>query len=141
VRSLVHLLRRASQRADLLFARESADLTPRQFAVLEAVSRNEGLTQSGIMDATGIDRSSTSDLVRRLVKDGSLQRRHPPGDARSYSVRLTAKGRQLLAAGAPADLSATSKLLALIPRGQRELFVKTLEHIALGEDDDHRMSR
>jgi DNA-binding MarR family transcriptional regulator len=115
VRSLVHLLRRASQRADFLFAREAAnaDLTPRQFAVLSAVSAKEGLTQSAIMDATGIDRSSTSDLVRRLVENGLLQRRRPRGDARSYAIRLTANGRQRLAAGAPADRAATATLFCV----------------------------
>jgi DNA-binding MarR family transcriptional regulator len=136
VRSLLHLLHRASQRADLLFAREvaGAGLTPRQFAVLDAVSNEEGLTQSGIMDATGIDRSSTSELVRRLVRNGALQRRRR--DARSYAVRLTPKGRQLLTAGVPAARAAGAALLSMIPQGQRSTFIKTLEHIALTEDDD-----
>ena len=52
-------------------------LTPRQFAVLETVAANTGLNQMDIMAATGIDRSSTAELVRRLVKARYLYRREP----------------------------------------------------------------
>ena len=75
--SPLHLLHRASQRADSLFARNvgATAPTPRQFAVLQAVSHQSGLSQTDIMAATGIDRSSTAELVRRLVSNGCLQRR------------------------------------------------------------------
>ena len=55
----LHLLHRASQRADGLFARHvrDTDLTPRQFAVLQAVAAKSGLSQTEIMAVTGIDRS------------------------------------------------------------------------------------
>jgi hypothetical protein len=87
--SPLHLLQRVSQRADGLFSRNvrDADLTPRQFAVLQAVADNNGLSQTDIMAATGIDRSSTAELVRRLVTNGSLQRRRKRSDARIYVVR------------------------------------------------------
>src|SRR2546421_4133150 len=92
LRSVLHLLHRAGQRADSLFAGlvDNA-LTPRQFAVLQAVAEADGLSQTGIMAATGIDRSSTADLVRRLVSHGWLQR---PPTAReldwSWKTRETA---------------------------------------------------
>ncbi len=37
------------------------DLTPRQLAVLMTVAGNEGPCQTGIVDATGIDRSTLAD--------------------------------------------------------------------------------
>ena len=46
-------------------------LTPRQFIILQAVAEADGLSQTGIMAATGIDRSSTADLVRWWPTDGS----------------------------------------------------------------------
>ena len=71
--SPIHLLHRASQRADGLFARNvrTFDLTPRQFVVLQAVADKSGLSQTDIMAATGIDRSSTAELVRTLVKNAA----------------------------------------------------------------------
>ena len=128
--SLLHLLRRAGQRADLVFlSKVKADLTPRQFAVLEAVSK-EGLSQTGIMASLEIDRSSTSVLVRRLEKSGALLRRRPSGDARTYEVRLTARGRQLLAAGQIADQATGDALLAHISSSQRDLLLDLLQRVA-----------
>ena len=105
--SPLHLLHRAGQRADYLFAHHvgSHVFTPRQFAVLQAVANADGLSQTAIMQATGIDRSGTAELVRRLVSGGLLQRRRtnggrarvrraacPPGPKkcwRSASARVT----------------------------------------------------
>jgi MarR family transcriptional regulator, temperature-dependent positive regulator of motility len=95
------LLHRASLQADSLFTHNVGDvrLTPRQYAVLRAVSQANGLSQTAIMAATGIDRSSTAELVHRLVSFGALQRRRTKRDARQYAVRLTPKGRDLVAVG------------------------------------------
>jgi DNA-binding MarR family transcriptional regulator len=135
-RSLIELLHRASQRADSVFARNVGDsgLTPRQFAVLHAVSEADGLSQTDIMAATGIDRSSIADLVGRLVTSGCLQRRRTKRDARLYAVRLTPRGRQMLAIGAPAAGAADQALLSLVPQVQRSAFVKALKLMAVQPD-------
>jgi DNA-binding MarR family transcriptional regulator len=126
--SAVHLLHRASQRADALFTRHvpGADLTPRQFAVMQAVARKNGLSQTDIMAVTGIDRSSTAELVRRLVSNGCLQRRRTRRDARLYAVRITAAGRQLLAVGVPAARTAEEQLLLPLPSSERSTFLRAL---------------
>ena len=130
--SPLHLLHRASQRADGLFARHArdTDLTLRQFAVLQAVADKSGLSQTDIMAATGIDRSSTAELVRRLVTNGCLQRRRKRRDARLYAVRLTLLGRQMLAIGAPATKAAEDELLRPIPQKERAAFLELLMLIA-----------
>ncbi len=57
--SALHLLHRAGQCAGDVFQAEmvAGDLTPRQFAVLVAVSQDEGLSQTSLVRKTGIDRS------------------------------------------------------------------------------------
>jgi MarR family transcriptional regulator, temperature-dependent positive regulator of motility len=114
--SLLHLLHRAGQRADGLFARHlgSDDFTPRQFMVLQAVAENEGLSQMDIMAATGIDRSSVADLVRRLVKQGLLRRRRQKRDTRLYAVRLTLEGKKALTLGVPAARATERDMLAAV---------------------------
>jgi DNA-binding MarR family transcriptional regulator len=131
--SLLHLLRRAGQRADSLFARNigAAHLTPRQFSVLQAVSEADGLSQTAIMAATGIDRSSTADLVSRLVSNGCLRRRRTRHDARLYAVRLTSRGRQVLALGKPAARAADEAVLAVLAPAQRLALLEALATIAL----------
>lgn len=136
--SPIHLLHRASQRADSLFARQVATggLTPRQFAVLQAVSQRSGLSQTDIMAATGIDRSTTAVLVRRLVSDGCLQRRRTRQDTRAYSVRLTPVGQQMLTREEPAVRAAEEVLLSPIPRAERAAFLKALGLVAAGGASD-----
>jgi MarR family transcriptional regulator, temperature-dependent positive regulator of motility len=126
---LVHLLHRASQRADGLFAREVGELglTPRQFAVLQAVSAANGPSQTDIMIATGIDRSSIADLVRRLVTNGCLKRRRSKRDSRVYAVRLTSKGQQLLRAAEPGAIASDRALLSRIPEGQRVSIIQVIK--------------
>ena len=133
--SPIHLLHRASQRADGLFARNvrTSDLTPRQFVVLQAVVDKSGLSQTDIMAATGIDRSSTAELVRTLVKNGCLKRRRTRRDARVYAVRITQFGRQALVIGTSATRSAEEELLRPVPEKQRTALLHWLKLIAIEE--------
>jgi DNA-binding MarR family transcriptional regulator len=130
--SLLHLLHRAGQRADGLFAQHlgSVDLTPRQLIVLQAVDENEGLSQMDIMAATGIDRSSVADLVRRLVKQGLLRRRRQKRDTRLYAVRLTPEGKKALTLGAPAAEATEEALLRPVLPEKRQDFLRILTTIA-----------
>ena len=75
--SVVDLLHRASQSADVTFARHAGErgLNARQYAVLRVVSKKEGLSQKAIVEATGIDRSTLAAMVQILVRRGLLQRR------------------------------------------------------------------
>jgi DNA-binding MarR family transcriptional regulator len=82
--------------------------------VLQAVAENEGLSQMDIMAATGIDRSSVADLVRRLVKQGLLRRRRQKRDTRLYAVRLTLEGRKALTLGVPAAQATERDMLAAV---------------------------
>jgi DNA-binding MarR family transcriptional regulator len=126
--SPIHLLHRASQRADGLFARQvrPSDLTPRQFVVLQAVADKNGLSQTDIMAVTGIDRSSTAALVRTLVTHGLLKRRRTRRDARVYAVRLTPSGRQMLETGMSATRAAEDELLLSVSEKQRLVLVDLL---------------
>jgi DNA-binding MarR family transcriptional regulator len=129
--SALHLLHRAGQCADDLFARNigKVDLTPRQFAVLRCVADNEDLSQTDLVNMTGIDRSTLADIVRRLVERGMLQRKRTKEDARMYAVRLSASGRTALANAQPAAKTTDTRLLQVLPTEQRQDFIKALSTI------------
>jgi hypothetical protein len=76
-----HLLHNASQRADGPFAKEAgdADVAPRQFALLIAVGELDEPSQTDLVEATGIDRSTLADIVRRMMQRGLLERRRSRG--------------------------------------------------------------
>ena len=129
--STIHLLHRAGQCADELFAKKigKTDLTPRQFAVLMTVSKSEDLSQTALVDATGIDRSTLADIVRRLVERGLLVRKRTRQDARMYAVRLSVAGRHAIDAAVPGAVATNDTLLASLPAGQRAGFVSALQKI------------
>lgn len=136
-RSPIHLLHRAGQCASDIFQGEmaSGDLTPRQYAVLVAVSQNEGVSQTHLVEKTGVDRSTLADIVRRMLKKGLLQRRRTKEDARAYAVKLTEEGWRVLKAADPLARRVDDKILAVLPGQQRERFLQDLNLIvrALGK--------
>ncbi len=111
------------------------DLTPRQYAVLVAVSQNEGVSQTQLVDKTGVDRSTLADIVRRMLKKGLLQRRRTKEDARAYAVKLTDEGWKVLKAADPLAKKVDDKILGVLPGQQRERFLQDLNLIvkALGK--------
>ena len=127
-----HLLHRAQQFAAERFtkAMSSAKLTQRQFAGLHATGAREGLTQTELVKATGIDRSTLAELVARMVRNGLLEREKLPDDARANAVRLTADGRALLDAATQGAREADKLILSALPKNKRASFLETLRRIA-----------
>jgi DNA-binding MarR family transcriptional regulator len=104
-------------------------LTPRQLAVLVTVSNNEGLSQTGLVDRTGIDRSTLADIVRRMQRKGLLQRRRTKEDARAYAVKLTEEGRRILRTAEPLAKRVDDRILDALPGKQRDQFIDGLQAI------------
>lgn len=130
-KSTIHLLHRAGQCASDIFSEEiiNDNLTPRQFAVLFAVSQNEGLNQTHLVQQTGIDRSTLADIIQRMLKKGLIQRVRTEKDARAYAVYLTDEGRHALEKAGPAVTNAEKRLLDALPEQQRYEFVEALSKI------------
>lgn len=110
--SLTHLLHRACQVADSVFNEEAGrtGLTTRQFAVLVAVANNRDVSQTGLVQVTGIDRSTVAEIVKRLLRRGLIKRKRTRLDARAYAVRLTEEGEALLGEAEPAARRAEERL-------------------------------
>ena len=129
--SALHLLHRAGQCAGDVFQAEmvAGDLTPRQFAVLVAVSQDEGLSQTSLVRKTGIDRSTLADIVRRMLRKGLLQRQRTKDDARAYSVKLTEDGWKALQQAQPTVEVVDSRVLSVLPEPDRDRFIADLTKI------------
>jgi DNA-binding MarR family transcriptional regulator len=93
------------------------------------VAEADGINQMGIVNATGIDRSTTAELVRRMMQRGLLQRRRDRRDTRAYIVSLTAEGEQLLERLRPAAARVDEVLLGKVPRAERMRLLAALEGI------------
>ncbi|CFX01419.1 MarR family transcriptional regulator [Candidatus Filomicrobium marinum] len=129
--SALHLLHRAGQCADELFALNigESELTPRQFEVLRAVASHAEPSQTVLVEHTGIDRSTLADIVRRLVARGLLVRKRTRHDARMYAVRLTPAGENALKNAQPAVHSTNDAILQALPNAERKEFLNALNRI------------
>lgn len=135
--SATHLLHRALQLA-LDFHADLAGpqgLTQRQFAVLSAAAAREGLTQSDLVRATGIDRSTLADLVARMIKKGLLARKKSESDARANAVSLTEAGRAALEDAQPKMAAVDARLLKLLSGGKRDALTGLLRDLVKGGDE------
>jgi DNA-binding MarR family transcriptional regulator len=131
-----HLMHRALQLALDIYAEElgSGGPTQRQFAVMEAVSVKEGLTQTDLVKATGIDRSTLADLVARMTTRGLLTRERSTLDARAKAVRLSPEGQALLESARPKVEAADRRVMALLPKAKRDGFLELLSELSVAAD-------
>jgi DNA-binding MarR family transcriptional regulator len=81
------------------FARSLAklDLSQRQFAVLELVRANPGVSQAQLAGFLALDRPAIMSVVDRLEQRGLLLRERSRTDRRRQEIRLTAEGGARLA--------------------------------------------
>jgi DNA-binding MarR family transcriptional regulator len=134
--SVTHLLHRVLQLALDYHAEASGPtgLTQRQYTVLAAAGAADGVSQSDLVRATGIDRSTLADLVARMISKGLLERERSATDARANTVRLSEAGRLALAEGGRPAARSDQRLLELLPAKKRESFLKTLATLAAAAD-------
>lgn len=130
--SAYHLTKRAAQFAGNLFAEQVgySGLTHRQFTVLLAVAQNEGASQTQLVKATGIDRSTLADLVARLLKHGLLQRRRTREDGRTNTIKLSAAGRRALQSAQPGAAEVDRRIMDVVPKGAQRDFLTALQAIS-----------
>jgi DNA-binding MarR family transcriptional regulator len=137
--SATHLLHRVGQFAEDMFSRSIGDLgiTARQYVILSVVEGLENPSQTTLCEITGIDRSTTADMVRRLVSRGFLTRRRTREDARMYSVRITSEGRSVLEKAQPIAQKVDAAVLACLTAAERETFNSLLQKVVSQSDALH----
>jgi len=105
------------------------DLTTTQYAVLVAAGEQDGLSQQAIIDVTGIDRSTVSQVVGLLVRKGLLKRRRSRRDARTYAVSLTELGQDVLARSEPLIGQIEQQIVEALPAARAKAFLANLQTI------------
>jgi len=128
--SIMHLIHRAAQGTDALFGKRSDDLTPRQFVVLDTIQRMGAVSQVELVRTTGIDRSTMSDMIFRLMKKNLVRRRRSSSDARAYRVTLTEQAQALLDELRAKVEEVDRIILNTLPERERKSFVRGLHVLA-----------
>lgn len=131
-----HLLHRAQQIAanESAAALSAAGITLRQFSVLAALSGNDGVSQSDLVNATGIDRSTLADMVARMEKAGLIKRVASKTDKRAKVVSLMAKGKKAYEKALPAVEKADAAIFDALPKTKQAALVSGLKDMVTEAD-------
>ena len=92
-----HLIRRAQQLAVAIFMEETAgfDVTPVQFAILNALMDDPGEDQITLSGRVAFDPATFGSVIGRLEAKGWVQRQADPGDKRRKLLWTTLEGQKV----------------------------------------------
>ena len=92
-----HLIRRAQQFAVAIFMEETAvfDVTPVQFAILNALMDDPGEDQITLSGRVAFDPATFGSVIGRMETKGWVTRQADPGDKRRKLLWITPPGEQI----------------------------------------------
>ena len=127
-----HLIRRSQQRAVDLFVDEVGEdgPNPRQFAVLVNVFLSPGLSQTALVEASAIDRSTLTEVLRRMIDKGMITKTRTKEDQRANALYITDLGTRLLENAVEATQRAQQRILTPLPETERAAAMKILAVLA-----------
>src|SRR5215469_16400556 len=127
-----HLIRRCQQFYGDLYARETGarELTKQQYTLLSALEHNDGVSQTALVETTGIDRSTLAEMVRRMLDKGLLSRERTEEDQRANAVAISQSGRKALRTARTASERAEKAMLDALPPAERQRLIRLLAQIA-----------
>jgi|TARA_B110000196_G_C21044940_1_gene614348 DNA-binding MarR family transcriptional regulator len=129
-----HLIRRCQQRAVDLFVEEVGESGPntRQFAVLINVFQNPGMSQTALVEASGIDRSTLTEVLKRMIDRGMISKARAREDQRTNALFLTGAGVSVLKSTFEAAERAQLRILKPLSVVDRSVAMSILEALAGG---------
>ncbi|WP_332775524.1 MarR family winged helix-turn-helix transcriptional regulator [Polaromonas sp.] len=92
-----HLVRRAHQLSVAIFMEETEafDVTPVQFAILNALMDDPGEDQITLSGRVAFDPATSGSVIGRLEAKGLIRRQADPGDRRRKLLWVTPEGEKL----------------------------------------------
>jgi DNA-binding MarR family transcriptional regulator len=106
------------------------DVSLPQYRVLVLLAGRGPQRAIDLAGALGVNPSSATRLIDRLVRSGLVRRQRSPADRRSYRVALSPKGRDLVAEVTQRRREEFERLLSGLPAGQHQSVIAALHAIA-----------
>jgi DNA-binding MarR family transcriptional regulator len=132
-----HLIRRLHQQSTQIFALRTQaagfDITPVQYASLEAIFENPGTDQAQIAEMIGYDRATIGGVVIRLEKKGLVRRLVSENDRRARELSLTAKGNSTRLALQPIVQDVQKEILQPLSDEDQDMFIRLARQVMLTE--------
>jgi DNA-binding MarR family transcriptional regulator len=134
-----HLIRRLHQQSTHIFAQRTQaagfDLTPVQFAALDAIHTHPGSDQSRVAEMIGYDRATIGGVIDRLLKKGWISRVTSQQDRRSRELSLTVEGRHILRALTPVVKQLQRDILLPLNEAEQAFFMHLTRRVVWNSTD------
>ena len=131
-----HLIRRLHQQSTLVFVQRTQeagfDLTPIQFAALDAIANQPGTDQATVAELIAYDRATIGGVIERLEQKGWVRRVVSERDRRARELSLTPEGQRILKALVPVVRDLQDEILLSLSEADRARFLK-LARQAVGQ--------
>ena len=123
-----HLIRRLHQQATLVFVQRTQaagyDLTPIQFAALDAIHNAPGTDQARVAEMIAYDRATIGGVIERLEQKGWVDRVVSERDRRARELSLTPDGQRVFKALMPVVRDLQDEILQSLTAADRTRFLK-----------------
>lgn len=132
-----HLIRRAQQVAYAVFMEEMAsfDVTPVQFAILNALMDTPGVDQVTLANQVALDAATSGSVIGRLESKGWVRREADVQDRRRRLLWVTAEGEQAVQSMKRAVARVQTKILSPLSEDEQVLFMALLSKLVSGHED------
>jgi DNA-binding MarR family transcriptional regulator len=129
-----HLIRRAHQVAVAIFMEETGDheVTPVQFAILNALIDDPGEDQVTLAAKVAFDAATFGSVIGRLEAKGWVRREPDAADRRRKLLWVTPEGREAALAMKRAVARAQRRILGPLDPRERETLVELLGKLVRG---------
>jgi DNA-binding MarR family transcriptional regulator len=131
-----HLIRRAHQLAVAIFMEEVSphDVTPVQFAILNALIDDPGEDQVTLARRVAFDPATSGSVLGRLEAKGWVRREADPQDRRRKLLWVTPEGEATALAMKRAVAKAQTRIVEPLSDPEREQFAQLLGKLVAGLD-------
>jgi len=123
-----HLIRRMHQQSTQVFIQRTQaagfDLTPVQFAALDAIAHHPATDQARVAEAIAYDRATIGGVIDRLEQKGWVRRVVSERDRRARELSLTPDGQRVLRDLLPVVQDLQNDVLAPLNAADRARFLK-----------------
>lgn len=132
-----HLIRRAHQVAVSIFAEKTAafDITPVQFAMLNALMDDPGEDQITLAGKVAFDAATSGAVIARLEAKGLLRRDADPKDKRRKLLTATVEGEKVVIAMKAAVAEVQGQIMQPLTAKEAEQLTALLGKLVAGHDE------
>lgn len=128
-----HLIRRLNQLSTQVFASRmqtaGIEVTPVQFAALDAIRTTPGLDQAGIAAMIAYDRATIGGVIERLLQKGYIERAVSDRDRRARVITMTEAGQAAYAQILPIVRDLQSDILPGLSEDESRLLLSLMKKV------------